>query len=152
MKDYIPEQSSDRSFHKLDQSFEMMSRLARCLMVGLPWGQFQGCSISPMWTRSFFISLALKAVPIITFKQRRDPASAKYKWYNEHSYYRYWNDHSWCFYTINPLIFDRHGRRTSAWRGRVDTWPPGCHSTWRSALQYQQGQTSSSCWSAETPA
>lgn len=69
---------SDRSFLKLDQSFEMMSRLARCLMVGLPWGQFHGCSISPMWTRSFFISLALKAVPIITFKQRRDPASAKY--------------------------------------------------------------------------
>ena len=35
-------------------------------MVGLPWGQFQGWSISPMWVMSFFISLVLRAVPIIT--------------------------------------------------------------------------------------
>lgn len=41
-----------------------------CLMVGLPWGQFQGWSISPMWVMSFFISLVLRAVPIITdFRQ-----------------------------------------------------------------------------------
>lgn len=48
----------------------MTSRLAMCLIVGLPWGQFQGWSISPMWTISFFISLVLRAVPIITdFRQ-----------------------------------------------------------------------------------
>lgn len=51
------------------QSCEMISRLARCLMVGLPWGQFHGCSISPMWITSFFISPTLRAVPIITWRQ-----------------------------------------------------------------------------------
>jgi len=28
--------------------YPSMLVLTRCLMVGLPWGQFQGCSISPM--------------------------------------------------------------------------------------------------------
>ena len=32
-------------------------------MVGLPWGQFQGCSISPMWQKIFFIWAWVSAVP-----------------------------------------------------------------------------------------
>lgn len=52
------------------QSWEIISRLARCLMVGLPCGQFQGCSISPMWITSFFISLVFRAVPTITCVNR----------------------------------------------------------------------------------
>lgn len=57
-------------WHLRGQSSEMRSRFMRCLMVGLPWGQFHGCSISPMWTRSFLISVALRAVPIITCRHK----------------------------------------------------------------------------------
>lgn len=57
--------------NKVFQSWEIISRLARCLMVGLPCGQFQGCSISPMWSTSFFISLMLRAVPTITCVNRK---------------------------------------------------------------------------------
>ena len=44
-----------------------MFRLIRCLMVGLPWGQFQGCSIFPMWqaTSSSFICVWLSAAPTL---------------------------------------------------------------------------------------
>lgn len=59
------------------QFYEIMSRLTRCLIVGLPWGQFHGCSISPMWTRSFFISLTLRAVPTITWRCSRNKQNQK---------------------------------------------------------------------------
>ena len=44
-----------------------------CLIVGLPWGQFQGWSSVAMWSTIFFISALDKAVPIITdFRQARE--------------------------------------------------------------------------------
>ena len=40
-------------------------RLIRCLMVGLPWGQFQGCSIFPMWQATSFFCVWLSEAPTL---------------------------------------------------------------------------------------
>jgi len=52
-------------------------------MVGLPCGQFQGCSISPMWSTSFFISLMLRAVPTITCVNRKTEHTIHIKTYQK---------------------------------------------------------------------
>ena len=49
------------------------SRLTKCLIVGRPCGQFQGCSISLMWLTSFLIWCVFSAVPIMMdFLHARD--------------------------------------------------------------------------------
>ena len=40
-------------------------RLIRCLMVGLPWGQFQGCSIFLMWQATSFFCVWLSEAPTL---------------------------------------------------------------------------------------
>ena len=40
-------------------------KLIRCRIVGLPWGQFQGCSIADMCSSILLISAMLSAVPTI---------------------------------------------------------------------------------------
>ena len=48
-------------------------RLTRCLIVGLPWGQDQGLSMSAMWSTICRMPDLLRAVPIITEdRQARD--------------------------------------------------------------------------------
>lgn len=48
------------------QSLFTIFRLMRYLMVGLPWGQFQGISIIPMCVTNCLIFSFFNAVPIIT--------------------------------------------------------------------------------------
>lgn len=57
-----------------------------CLIVGLPCGQFHGCSISPMCVTSFFISCQFNAVPIITCECNTVSDNCKSHNSNEHSH------------------------------------------------------------------
>ena len=45
--------------------FRTMLKLTTCLIVGRPWGQFQGCSISPICPTTLLIWALVNAVPTI---------------------------------------------------------------------------------------